>query len=110
MILTVVDCFSMAAHFMPLSRLPSAAETGNLLMHHVSRLHGLPRNIVTDREPQFTSRVWRAFCATLGTSVSLSSGHHPQFNSQVEQTNQSLKNTLRCMSARHPTAWSSHLP
>lgn len=57
MILTVVDRFSKAAHFVPLPRIPSAAETGNLLMHHVFCLHGFPRDIVSDRGPQFTPRV-----------------------------------------------------
>lgn len=34
--------------------------------------------------------IWRAFCAALGASVSLSSGYHPKSNGQVERTKQSL--------------------
>lgn len=37
--------------------------------HHVFRLHGIPRDIVSDRGPQFTSRVWRCLCRALGASV-----------------------------------------
>ncbi|KAL0198667.1 hypothetical protein M9458_007207, partial [Cirrhinus mrigala] len=40
------------------------------------------RYIVSDRGPQFTSRVWRAFCAKLNINVSLTSGYHPQSNGQ----------------------------
>ena len=54
-ILTVVDRFSKSAHFIPLSKLPSAKETAELMLHHVFRLHGLPSDIVFDRGPQFTS-------------------------------------------------------
>ncbi len=48
-ILTIVDRFSKAAHFIPLSKLPS--ETVDLLVQHVIRLHGIPTDIVSDRGP-----------------------------------------------------------
>ena len=61
-ILNIVDRFSKGLHFVPLSKLPSALETADLLTQHVFRLHGLPLDIVSDRGPQFTSQVWKAFC------------------------------------------------
>ncbi|KAL0170806.1 hypothetical protein M9458_035402, partial [Cirrhinus mrigala] len=54
-ILTVVDRFSKAVHFIPLPKLPSARETAQLMTDHVFRLHGLPTDVVSDRRPQFTS-------------------------------------------------------
>ncbi|KAL0168942.1 hypothetical protein M9458_037164, partial [Cirrhinus mrigala] len=41
-ILTVVDRFSKAVHFVPLPKLPSAKETAQLVIDHVFRIHGLP--------------------------------------------------------------------
>lgn len=41
-ILTVVDCFCKAIHFVPLTKLLSAAETGALFVQHVFHLHGIP--------------------------------------------------------------------
>lgn len=93
-ILMVVDCFSKAAHFMPLPKLPTAAETGDLLVQHVFHLHGFPRDIVSDRGQQFVSRVWRVFCVGLGAMSSLFSGYHPQCNGKAERTNQTLENAL----------------
>ena len=60
-VLTIVDSFSKAVHFVPLSKLPSALETANLLVLQVFRLHGIPQDIVSDLGPQFSSRVWKAF-------------------------------------------------
>ena len=40
------------------------------------RHYGVPEDIVSDRGPQFTSRVCRAFMERLGVSVSLTSGFH----------------------------------
>ena len=109
-ILTLVDRFSKMVHFVALPKLPSAAETADLLVKHVVRLHGIPHNIVSDRGPQFTSGVWRAFCKGIGATVSLSSGYHPQTNGQAERANQALEATLRCVTTSNPASWSLHLP
>lgn len=79
-ILTIVDRFSEAVHFVPLAKLPSVLETAHLLIVHVFRLHDTAQDIMSDQGPRFVSHVWRAFCQSLGTSASLSSGYHPQRN------------------------------
>ncbi|KAL0152925.1 hypothetical protein M9458_051754, partial [Cirrhinus mrigala] len=66
----------------PLKRLPTYLETAECLFNHVFRYYGLPEDIVSDRGPQFISRVWKAFFKLLGVTVSLSSGYHPQTNGQ----------------------------
>ncbi len=40
-VLTVVDRFSKATHFIPLPKLPSARETATIVLDHVFRIHGL---------------------------------------------------------------------
>ena len=77
---------------------------------HVIHLHGIPIHIVSDRGPQFISRYWKAFCTLLGTTVSLTSGIHPQSNGQTERANQCLETVLRCLCANNPASWSTHLP
>ena len=109
-ILTIIDRFSKAVHYVPLPKLPSALETADLLSKHVFKLHGIPVDIVSDRGPQFASRVWSAFCKAVGAAASLSSGYHPQTNSQTERANQDLEAALRCVTAHHPVSWSSFLP
>ena len=109
-ILTMVDRFSKMVHFAPLPKLPSAAKTADLLVSQVVRLHGIPQDIVSDRGPQFTSRVWQAFCRGIGATVSLSSGYHPQTNGQAERANQALEATLRCVTTSNPASWSQRLP
>ncbi|KAK2917253.1 hypothetical protein Q8A73_003999 [Channa argus] len=109
-ILTIIDRFSKAVHFVPLPKLPTATETAELLTQHVLRLHGIPRDIVSDCGPQFVSQVWKAFCKALGATVSLSSGFHPQSNGQTERANQSLETALRCVTSSNPATWSSFIP
>lgn len=77
-ILTVIDRFSKACRLIPLPKLPTALQTAELLCNWVFRLYGLPEDIVSDRGPQFTSRLWKAFFQALNVNVSLTSGYHPQ--------------------------------
>ncbi len=60
-VLVVVDRFSKACKLIPLPGLPTAMQTAESLFHHLFRNFGLPEDIVSDRGPQYTSRVWQAF-------------------------------------------------
>ncbi|KAK3532605.1 hypothetical protein QTP86_026218 [Hemibagrus guttatus] len=77
-ILVAIDRFSKACRLVPLKGLPTAMETATALFNQAFQTYGLPEDIVSDQGPQFTSRVWRAFCTHLGVNVNLSSGYHPQ--------------------------------
>ncbi len=108
-ILTVVDRFSKACRFIPLPKLPTALETAEILCNYVFRFYGLPEDVVSDRGPQFTSRVWSAFCRKLNINVSLTSGYHPQSNGQVERLNQELTRFLCSYCHRNQADWSRFL-
>ncbi len=108
-VLTVVDRFSKATHFISLPKIPSARETAVAVIDHVFRIHGLPMDVVSDRGPQFISKFWKEFCRLLGATVSLSSGYHPQSNGQTERANQDLERVMRCLVSQNPSSWSQQL-
>ncbi len=76
----------------------------------VFRNYGLPEEIVSDRGPQFISRVWKAFFRLLRVTVSLSSGYHPQTNGQTERRIQELGRYLRSYCHDDQHSWSRYLP
>ncbi|KAK3549140.1 hypothetical protein QTP70_033344, partial [Hemibagrus guttatus] len=108
-ILVVVDRFSKSCRLLPLKGSPTALETAELIFNHVFRYFGIPENIVSDRGPQFVSRVWRAFFTRLGVVVSLSSGYHPQTNRQMERKIQEISHYLRTFCYSHQNSWSQYL-
>ncbi|KAL1269106.1 hypothetical protein QQF64_031395 [Cirrhinus molitorella] len=108
-IFTIVDRFSKACRLLPLPKLPSAFEAAELLCNHVFRFYGLPDDIVSDRGPQFTSRVWTSFFNLLNVNISLTSGYHPQSNGQSERLNQEIIRFLRAYCQQHQTDWSRFL-
>ena len=57
-ILTVVDRFSKAAHFIPFPKLPSAKATAQFMVQYFFWIHGLPVDMVSDWGPQFSTGRW----------------------------------------------------
>ncbi len=108
-ILVIVDRFSKSCHLLPLKGLPTAMETAELLFNQVFRYYGIPEDVVSDRGPQFISRVWKAFFSLLGVSVSLSSGYHPQSNGQTERKIQEIGRFLRTFCHGHQNSWNQFL-
>ncbi|KAK3508638.1 hypothetical protein QTP70_001333 [Hemibagrus guttatus] len=108
--MVVVDRFSKGCKLIPLKGLPTVMQTADVMFAHVFRNFGLPEDIVSDRGPQFTSRVWRALCARVDIGVSLSSSHHPQSNGQAERLNQEIGRFLRSYCSREQQRWSEFLP
>ncbi|KAI2653118.1 Transposon Tf2-6 polyprotein [Labeo rohita] len=105
-ILTVIDRFSKGCRLIPLPKLPTAMETAEALCNSVFRFYGLPEDIISDRGPQFTSRLWSSFFRLLGVNISLTSGYHPQANGQAERLNQELTRFLRSYCQDHQEDWS----
>ncbi|KAK3518141.1 hypothetical protein QTP70_033236 [Hemibagrus guttatus] len=108
-VIVVVDRFSKGCKLIPLKGLPTAMQSAEAMFNHVFRNFGLPEDIVLDRGPQFTSRVWGSLCARLGIGVSLSSGYHPQSNGQAERLNQEIERFLRNYCSREQQRWSEFL-
>lgn len=104
-ILVVVDRFTKYSHFIALSHPYKAQGVVNLYFDHVFKLHGLPKVIVTDRDPIFTSSVWQGIFKNLAVDLHLSSAYHPQTDGQTERVNQCLENYLRCMCFNSPRRW-----
>jgi len=54
-ILVFVDRFSKMVHFVPTTKTVTAEQTAELFLANVFRLHGMPADLVSDRDPRFTS-------------------------------------------------------
>jgi hypothetical protein len=76
--LIVVDHLFRMAHFLPCTETVTAEETATLFLHGVYRLHGLPRVLISDRDPKFVSGFWLTLWRRLGTRLNMSSSRHTQ--------------------------------
>jgi transposase InsO family protein len=105
--MVVVDKFSKYAHFLALAHPFSALSVAKLYLKEVYCLHGLPSSIISDRDPVFTSKLWRELFTLAGTKLCMSSAYHPQSDGQTEQVNQCLETYLRCCVHSCPRQWYS---
>jgi hypothetical protein len=107
--LVVIDKFSKYAHFLPLTHPYTATTVAQVFFDQVYRLHGLPTEIITNRDRIFTSTFWQTLFQLAETTLNMSSSYHPQIDGQSEKLNQCLETYLRCMTHACPAKWANWL-
>ena len=108
-IFVMVDRFSKLAHMVPTVGTATALETAKLFLNTWWRHHGLPRVIVSDRDPKFTSAFWRHFFRKVGTKLTFSTAFHPQTNGQTEWVNGVLNQYLRNFVSADQRDWADYM-
>jgi hypothetical protein len=77
-IMVVVDKLSKYAHFIPVKSTCKAIGIAQVFMKEVFRLHGMPKEIVFDRDTRFTSNFQKSLMAGLETKLLFSTTYNPQ--------------------------------
>jgi hypothetical protein len=72
----IVDQLTKVAHFIPVKTMHSGLQLPELYMLRIVCLHGVPKNIVSNRGTQFTSKFWERLNETLDTQLRFSSAYH----------------------------------
>jgi hypothetical protein len=108
-IMVVVDRLSKYSHFVPLKSDFTSAKVAEAFLHHVVKLHGFPKSLVSDRDKVFTSSFWKQLFKLSGTTLAMSSAYHAQSDGQTEAVNRCLEMYLRCFSGQTPQKWAKLL-
>ena len=110
-ILTIVDqgC-SKAAKFIPCTKTIDGTGVALEYLKHLVPWFGLPKRIISDRDPRFTSAFAKEMCKALGIQQNLSTAFHPRTDGQTERMNAWIEQYLRPWTSGKPSAWSQLLP
>jgi hypothetical protein len=65
----VVDRLTKDAHVFSLSHPFKGSKIATTFMEIVQNLHGVPKIIVSDRDPIFTGQIWTKLFSCLGTQL-----------------------------------------
>jgi hypothetical protein len=109
-VLIVVDHLTRMPHFMPCTKTVIAEETTTFFLKGVDRLDGLPRVLVSDRDPKFGSGFWQTLWRRLGTRLNMSSSRHPEIDGLTERVNNTFQQVLRCFCCYDGSDWTALLP
>jgi transposase InsO family protein len=96
--------------FIPCKKTFTAMDTANSYINDVYKQFGLPTTLISDRGPQFTSKVFEEIHKIFGINHRKSTTFHPQTNGESEWLNQELETYLRIYCTDHPKQWKDHLP
>jgi hypothetical protein len=105
-----VDRLTKAAHFIPYKEGSNAQEMAYAFSKEVVKRHGIPEEIITDRDKLFTSKYWTSLMAQWGINHKLSTAYHPQTDGQTERMNQTLEQYLRSYVNQQQDNWVALLP
>ena len=107
---TITDRLTKAVHFIPVRKAMDVPELAEIFIREVHRLHGVPKAIVSDRDPRFTSPFWKQLMAAFNTDLNMSSAFHPQSDGQSERTNRTMETMLRAFVSSQQRDWVKYLP
>jgi hypothetical protein len=85
-------------------------ELAKLFAKEIWRLHGLPSEIVSDRDAKFTSHLWKELMEHLDVKLSMSTAFHPQTDGQTERVNSVLEQYVRHYCSFQQDDWVDLLP
>jgi transposase InsO family protein len=97
------------AHFIPTKENAMAQKTRRLFFTHVFKHHGLPKDIMSDKDPKFTSKFWRALWKRMGLELKMSTSFRTQTNGQIERVNLVIQQFLRNYVVADQQDWVDHL-
>ena len=110
-ILTIVDqgC-SKAAKFIPCTKTIDRTGVALEYLKHLVPWFRLPKRIILDCDPQFTSAFAKEMCKALGIQQNLFTAFHPCTDGQTECMNVWIEQYLWPWTSGKPSAWSQLLP
>ena len=86
-IMVVVDKLSKVAHFIPVKSIYKAIDISSIFMNEIFRLHGMPKEIISDIDTKFTSNFWKYLFVGFETKLLFSIAYHPQTDGQTKRVN-----------------------
>ncbi|MBW0566309.1 hypothetical protein O181_106024 [Austropuccinia psidii MF-1] len=79
---------------LPCHKDETAMDTAVMILNKVISHKGLLQNIISDREPKFTSALWTNLHNLFGTKLSFSTAYHSQTDGLEERMIQTLEDMI----------------
>ena len=108
-IMVITDRLTKWAIFKAMNKKVSTQEIASVLLKEVVLQYGIPRFIVSDRDPKFVNSIWEEFARRLEITTGFSTSYNPQSDGQVERLNKTMIESIRTY-VRNKPKWVEYLP
>ena len=106
----VVDRLTKVSRFIPMKETWSMKQLADAYVKESVRLHGIPKSIISDRDPRHLSHFLEQLQEAFGTTLKFSIAFHPASDGQTERTIQTLEDMLRLCVLEFQGSWEERLP
>ncbi|MBW0470890.1 hypothetical protein O181_010605 [Austropuccinia psidii MF-1] len=93
--LVIVHKYSKIVSCLPCHKEGTALDTAFLFWNNIISTCGIPKIIISDRDPKFTSEFWTNLYNMLGTKLAFSTAYHPQTYGLAERMIQKMEDIIR---------------
>ncbi|GMF21299.1 unnamed protein product [Phytophthora lilii] len=104
----VVDRLTKRCHFVSTTKKVTAEGVARLFIDHIWKHHGMPKNIVSDRDWKFVSAFSQDDFKSIGTKLIMTVAHRAQGDGQTERMNRTLEAFLRYFGGPMQDEWDVH--
>ncbi|MBW0464963.1 hypothetical protein O181_004678 [Austropuccinia psidii MF-1] len=93
--LVIVYRYRKRVRFLPCHKEDTEMDTALLFWNNILSTCGVPKIIIIDRKPKFTSEFLPNLYDMLGTTLAFSTAYHPQTDGLAERMIQTMEDILR---------------
>jgi hypothetical protein len=94
-VMVVVDKLTNTTHFIHVKTTNMIENVVEIYIKEVVRIHGVPKETVSDREPNFTSNFRKCLLKGCGKNINLSTTYHLELDGKPYKTNRIMEDILR---------------
>ncbi|KAI7965679.1 hypothetical protein MJO29_001427 [Puccinia striiformis f. sp. tritici] len=110
MIPTCTCRLSGFTRIIPVLQSDTAEKTASRLFNGWMSTFGAPTSIMSNRDKNWTSKLWKSLMSRLNIRFHMSSAFHPQADGRSERTNKTIGQVLRSFTAKRQGKWLESLP
>ncbi|MBW0565711.1 hypothetical protein O181_105426 [Austropuccinia psidii MF-1] len=93
--LIIVDRLSKSMRCLPCHKEDTGMDPSLLFGNNIIYTCGVPKIIISDKDPKLTSELWTNLYNMLGTKLAFSTDYHPQTDGLAERMIQTMEDILR---------------
>jgi transposase InsO family protein len=101
----VVDKLTKDAHFILVNLTHKATNIADIYMREITKLHGVPKEFVSNRDPKFTSKFWKGLFKEFGMNLNFNTSYHLKSNGKTKRVNQVIEDMSRMYVMDKPSKW-----